>query len=115
MPGGASLDQARPAAQARAPNPGETMQSIAPFPLSICGIEELTGHCETGVSHVLSILDPDHPEPEAFGSFGEHARLELRFHDIIEDTPDRIAPMPAHAASILDFGRTLQAEPAVAA
>ena len=115
MPGGASLDPAPPAAQAAAPNPGETMQSIAPFAISVCGIEELTGHCETGVSHVLSILDPDHPEPEAFGSFGEHARLELRFHDIIEETPGHIAPSADHAAAILGFGRNLLAEPAAAA
>ena len=54
------------------------METIAPFRISVCGIEELTGHCETGVSHVLSILDPDWPVPEAFGAFGEHAKLELR-------------------------------------
>ena len=43
------------------------METIAPFRISVCGIEELQGHCETGVSHVLSILDPDWPVPEAFG------------------------------------------------
>lgn len=88
------------------------MQHIVPFPLSVCGIEELTGHCETGVSHVLSILDPDHPEPEAFGRFGEHAKLELRFDDIIEPTEGKIAPDAGHAESILGFGRSLLAEPA---
>jgi hypothetical protein len=36
---------------------------------------------------VLSILDPDWPVPEAFGSFGEHKKLELRFHDVIEGKP----------------------------
>ena len=86
------------------------MQSIAPFPLSVCGIEELHGHCETGVSHVLSILDPEHPEPEAFGRFGEHAKLELRFDDIIEPTPGKIAPDAGHAESILGFGKSIQAE-----
>ncbi len=83
------------------------MQSIAPFPLSVCGIEELHGHCETGVSHVLSILDPEHPEPEAFGRFGEHAKLELRFDDIIEPTAGKIAPDAGHAESILGFGRSI--------
>ena len=33
----------------------------------MCGIEELAGHGSTGASHVLSIPDPDHPVPEAFG------------------------------------------------
>ena len=86
-----------------------------PFGITVCGIEELEGHCTTGASHVLSILDPDHPVPEAFGTYGEHAKLELRFHDIIEDTPGQIPPHPADVDAILAFGRNLQAEPAGAA
>jgi len=58
-----------------------------PFMITVCGLEELAGHADRKVSHVLSILDPDQPEPEAFGAYGEHARLELKFHDIIEETP----------------------------
>ncbi len=88
------------------------MDTITPFRISVCGIEELTGHCDAGVSHVLSILDPDWPVPEAFGAFGEHAKLELRFHDIIEaDHADMIAPRQQHVADILAFGRDLSAEP----
>jgi len=87
------------------------MNTIAPFRISICGIEELAGHCETGVSHVLSILDPDWPVPEAFGAFGEHRKLELRFHDIIEDRPEAIAPRQDHVVELLAFGRDLLAEP----
>jgi hypothetical protein len=45
-----------------------------PFRITVCGIEELAGHGGRGVSHVLSILDPDWPVPEAFGSFGEHRK-----------------------------------------
>ena len=37
--------------------------SLVPFPIHVCGIEELEGHCATGVSHVLSILDPDRAGP----------------------------------------------------
>ncbi|MBL6080178.1 protein-tyrosine-phosphatase [Belnapia sp. T18] len=84
--------------------------SPLPFPIHVCGIEELEGHCATGVSHVLSILDPDRAEPEAFGSFGEHARLELRFHDIIQSQADHVVPEGEHVAAILDFGRGLAAE-----
>jgi predicted protein tyrosine phosphatase len=84
------------------------LDNIAPFKISVCGIEELVGHCESGVSHVLSILDPDWPVPEAFGSFGEHARLELRFHDVIEvHNPDLLAPQREHVADLLGFGRGL--------
>lgn len=84
------------------------MESIAPFKLTVCGIEELMGHCETGASHVLSILDPDHPVPEAFGRFGEHEKLELRFHDIIEDLPGMEPPRDADVASVLGFGSGLR-------
>ncbi len=81
-----------------------------PFRITVCGIEELAGHCETGATHVLSILDPDYPVPEAFGQYGEHERLELRFHDIIDETPGSILPQPEHVEQILAFGRGLMAE-----
>jgi predicted protein tyrosine phosphatase len=80
-----------------------------PFSITICGLEELPGHCEVGVSHVLSILDPEWPVPEAFGSFGEHAKLELRFHDVIDERGgETIAPQPGHVSELLAFGRSLQ-------
>jgi predicted protein tyrosine phosphatase len=82
-----------------------------PFDITICGIEELAGHAERRVSHVLSILDPDHAEPEAFGTYGEHAKLELRFHDIIEDVPGENPPQPEHVEQILTFGRDILREP----
>ncbi len=59
------------------------INAAPPFGMTVCGIEELAGHCSTGASHVLSILDPAFPVPEAFGTFGEHKKLELRFDDII--------------------------------
>jgi hypothetical protein len=37
------------------------VNTISPFKTSVCGIDELAGHCESCVSHVLSILDPDWP------------------------------------------------------
>ncbi|MBX9698310.1 MAG: protein-tyrosine-phosphatase [Acetobacteraceae bacterium] len=86
------------------------MDLLIPFGATVCGIEELHGHGEAGVSHVLSILDPDHPVPEAFGAWGEHARLELRFHDIIEDEAEKVAPRAEDVARILAFGRDLGAE-----
>lgn len=78
-----------------------------PFAITVCGIEELAGHGELGATHVLSILDPDHPVPEAFGTFGEHAKLELRFHDIVDPRPNEIPPDATHVDAILAFGRTL--------
>jgi len=87
------------------------MDSIAPFRITICGISELPEHSEVGISHVLSILDPQWPVPDAFGTFGEHARLELRFHDIIEETPGMVLPRREHVEQVLAFGRDMLAEP----
>ena len=84
---------------------------FVPFSLTVCGIEELAGHCAVGVSHVLSILDPDIPEPSAFGAYDEHERLELRFHDIIEDVAGMIPPRPGDVERVLQFGRSLLSEP----
>ena len=47
--------------------------SFVPFRLTVCGLDELGGHCEAQVTHVLSILDPGWPVPLEFGQYGEHA------------------------------------------
>jgi predicted protein tyrosine phosphatase len=81
--------------------------SIAPFRVTICGIPELDEHSAAGVTHVLSILDPDWPDPPAFAEFSPHRRLALRFHDIIEPTPDRLLPTRDDVERLLAFGREL--------
>jgi predicted protein tyrosine phosphatase len=84
------------------------VNTIAPFSITICGIEELADHCNAKVSHTLSILDPEWPVPEAFGAFGEHTKLELRFHDVIDEyNADMIAPQQEHIAEILSLGSRL--------
>jgi predicted protein tyrosine phosphatase len=83
---------------------------FVPFRLTVCGIEELGGHCEAQVSHVLSILDPGWPEPTAFGQYGEHRRLELRFNDVIEEGRGWRAPNAEDVVQVLAFGRDLEAE-----
>ena len=72
--------------------------------LTICGIEELPAQSGRKVTHVLSLLDPELPELEAFTAYGEHHRTTLRFHDIITAAPDRVMPRPDHVESILAFG-----------
>lgn len=84
---------------------------LVPFQLTVCGIDELDDHCAVGVSHVLSIMDPGRLTPPAFGSYGEHARLDMRFDDIIEELPGKTAPEEAHLRALLDFGRDLATEP----
>jgi predicted protein tyrosine phosphatase len=81
--------------------------SLSPFRVTICGIPELPEHCAAGVTHVLSILDPEWPDPTAFAGFPPHRRLALRFHDVIEPTPDRLAPTRADVERLLGFGREL--------
>lgn len=92
-------------------NDEKTNQPTLPFLITICGIEELPGHAERQVSHVLSILDPDRVEPEAFGAYGEHARLELRFDDIIEEVAGQEPPQSHHVDQILNFGQGILADP----
>jgi hypothetical protein len=54
---------------------------------------------QASLTYLLSILDPDWPVPEALGNLGEHNKLELRFHDMIEQYgADLIAPQRLIAA-----------------
>ena len=82
----------------------ELMQSPPIQMLTICGISELSDQRERSVTHVLSILDPDHPDPEAFEAYDPHHRTILRFHDIINPIPGMILPAPEHVEAILRFG-----------
>ncbi|HMA16323.1 MAG TPA: protein-tyrosine phosphatase family protein [Kiloniellaceae bacterium] len=85
------------------------MKPLAISVLTICGIEELPGHEARDVTHVLSLLDPEWPELEAFRRYGTHHRRILHFNDIIEAQPGRIMPTPDDVAAILEFGHELQA------
>jgi predicted protein tyrosine phosphatase len=78
--------------------------------LTVCGLEELAEHSSRGVTHVLSILDPDWPEPEPFGQYGEHRRTVLRFHDIIVPMAGQILPQPEDVEAILAFHDGVLAE-----
>jgi predicted protein tyrosine phosphatase len=81
------------------------------FHITVCGIAELEGHSAVGVTHVLSILDPGFPDPDAFGAFGEHERLDLRFHDITEERPGMRLAQREDVTALLQFGRDLLREP----
>lgn len=86
------------------------MKTLAITTLTICGIEELPAHEARRVTHVLSVLDPDHPEIDTFQRYGQHHRTTLRFHDIIDPQQNRILPAPEHVSEILRFGSDLLAE-----
>ena len=79
--------------------------------ITICGIAELGEHSAAGVTHVLSILGPNAPDPPEFAAFAPHRRLILRFHDVIEPQPDQIAPTREDVERLLVFGREVSETP----
>jgi predicted protein tyrosine phosphatase len=76
--------------------------------LTICGLDELGDHSARAVTHVLSILDPNWPEPEAFWTYDPHHRIEMHFNDAIEPGPGIELPQARHVEEILAFGNTFQ-------
>jgi predicted protein tyrosine phosphatase len=78
--------------------------------LTICGLEELDGHSNGRVTHILSILDPNWPDPESFARWDRHHRLTLRFHDIVEPIPGQVLPEREHVEQILAFADDLAAD-----
>ena len=78
--------------------------------LTICGLEELGHHSSRGVTHVLSILDPEWPEPDAFSAFDLHHRTTLKFHDVILPGPGLVLPDVEHVEAILKFGHGMADE-----
>ena len=83
---------------------------LLPFPLTICGIDELPGHADAGISHVLTIIDPGWPDPEHFAAFGPHHRTIWRFHDIVNPQDGQTHATPADVDAILSYGRTLKTQ-----
>lgn len=77
--------------------------------LSICGLDEIAALRDHSVTHVLSILDPDWPDPADFAEWGEHKRHTLRFHDIIAEYPGFDAPTPRHVEKVIAFGEAMEA------
>ncbi len=83
---------------------------LMPFEISICGIEELEPFGTRGVTHLLSVLDPDYPEPESLGLLTPSHRLQLRFHDVIDVMPGQVLVEIEQVRQVLAFGRDLPAE-----
>jgi len=76
---------------------------------SICGIEELPSFHAEGVTHVLSLIDPDLAPISAFSRYPHHLRTILRFHDIVEPRSGWVMPDLGHVEQILRFGERLGA------
>ncbi|MCC6984624.1 MAG: protein-tyrosine-phosphatase [Bauldia sp.] len=80
--------------------------------LTVCGIADLEANLGRGVTHVLSILDPGAPDPEAFTPDPGRHRQTLYFDDAIHPEPNLRLPTGEDIAAILEFGRALSADPA---
>ena len=81
------------------------MKPLALHTLTVCGLDELDVHSARGVTHILSILDPGWPDPEAFLAFDPHFRATFRFHDAIEPEPGVVLPQRRDVEAILAFAR----------
>ncbi|MGE5504685.1 MAG: tyrosine phosphatase family protein [Actinomycetota bacterium] len=77
---------------------------LVPYKITICGLAELCRHSAAGVTHVLTILDPGHPDPGDFAGYGAHRRTVWRYHDIIAARDGHVVPTERDVAAILDFG-----------
>lgn len=75
--------------------------------LTICGLAELDLHRARGVTHVLSIMDPDWPDPVSFGTYEPHHRTILRFHDAIESGDGTVLPERLHVEHVVAFGQRI--------
>ncbi len=79
--------------------------------LTICGLDELAAHQSKGVSHVVSIIDPDLDHSDLLLGFPPSRRFLFRFHDIIEPMDAHQLPTEDDVAALLDVGRELMDEP----
>jgi predicted protein tyrosine phosphatase len=78
--------------------------------LIICGLDELGDHSRAGVSHVVSILDPETPVPSTVLGYPDlRAHRVLRFHDVSQRIGDARVPEAEDVAELLSFGMELQA------
>ncbi|HEX4111671.1 MAG TPA: protein-tyrosine-phosphatase [Stellaceae bacterium] len=83
---------------------------FVPFEITVCGIDELPAHRDRRVTHVLTLLDPGWPTPDALTALGAVERLDMRFHDVVDPGSDWTPPEIEHVERLLAFGRTLPAE-----
>lgn len=82
-----------------------------PYDVTICGLNELCEYGSSGVTHVISILDPAHPDPRDFAGYPAHDRVVWRFDDVIEQVEHAVVPGAEQVAAVLETGRRLLAEP----
>jgi predicted protein tyrosine phosphatase len=93
------------------PGSGMSIQANG-FDVVICGLDEIGCTLDGGVTHVISILDPDFDEPAGVVQAAGRNLLRLRFHDVIERLPAMSPPEPSHIAAIVEFGKAMRSHAA---
>ena len=88
--------------------PEQPQAALVDYDLTICGLDELPAHAGGGVTHVLSIIDPEAPLPAALTRFEAlRQHWALRFHDISTPARDMTPPAQADVEQIIAVGREL--------
>lgn len=90
--------------------PDDPLDPLLTYRLTICGLRELDSYCADGVTHVLSILDPDWPDPESFTAYAPHAREIFYFDDVVETKEGMVGPGVGDIERLLRFGERLSGE-----
>jgi predicted protein tyrosine phosphatase len=85
---------------------------LLPYRITICGLDELAGHAQSGFSHVVSILDPERADPQDFTVYAPHRRVLWRFDDTVEHRAGFTPPAERDVRKILALGEELLAEKA---
>jgi predicted protein tyrosine phosphatase len=83
------------------------MANSTEFFTTICGLSELDRYSTSDVTHVLSILDPGNPEPDAFSKYPPHGRVILYFHDEIDAGPNIVLPEIKDVRKIVALGESI--------
>lgn len=86
------------------------VRSLVPYDITICGIPDLDSHRETGITHALSIIDVDEPDPAAFRRYRNVRRLLLRCDDVVAPYAGFQAPSREDVQKLVEFGATLPDE-----
>lgn len=81
-----------------------------PTRITICGIPEIVGHRDAGVTHVLSLLDPTAEQPPVDRWLAPRHWSVLRFHDVVQDWPGYHGPEVSHVMAVLAFGERVEAD-----
>lgn len=86
------------------------VRSLVPYDITICGIPDLESHREKGITHALSIIDPDEPDPSAFRRYKNVRRLLIRCDDVVQPYAGFQPPSKEDVQKLLEFGATLPDE-----